>query len=234
MKIRQELDNDNPKNKIGYYDLGRIHKELNPIKKGKITEKKEEKINIYEGSFYTSSLDRYDRNSNLGGFCTEWFQLETKFVNIWLISRLTTINKQSNCDTLRNSVMMQYPNQKMNFAQRIITAKPKFWMKFSIEILEVKRRIFRLDFREVVSIYCAINSIFYHKSSNTIYEVCKRNKNEISFIKLSKSFIDTNKMRDKISELKRKLDVQYTFHHGSHKYKTVNDLTTNYIIAKTN
>ena len=27
MKIRQELSNDNPKVKIGYYDLGCMHKE---------------------------------------------------------------------------------------------------------------------------------------------------------------------------------------------------------------
>ena len=91
----------------------------------------------------------------------------------------------------------------MSFAQRIIKAKPKYWMKFSIEMLEVIRKIFRLDFREVVSIYCAVDSVFYHKSSNTIYGVYKHNNNEISITKLSKSFIDTNKMRDKISELKK-------------------------------
>ena len=33
MKIRQELDNDNPKVKIGYHDLGRMLKELNRIKR---------------------------------------------------------------------------------------------------------------------------------------------------------------------------------------------------------
>ena len=32
MKIRQELNNDNPKIKIGYYDLGFMHKESNCIK----------------------------------------------------------------------------------------------------------------------------------------------------------------------------------------------------------
>ena len=33
MKIRQELDNDSPKVKIGYHDLGRMHKESNRIKR---------------------------------------------------------------------------------------------------------------------------------------------------------------------------------------------------------
>ena len=33
MKIRQELDNDNPKIKIGYHDLGHMHKESNCIKR---------------------------------------------------------------------------------------------------------------------------------------------------------------------------------------------------------
>ena len=89
-------------------------------KKTKKTKKKEEeKIHFYEHSFYTSPVDTYDWNSNLDGFNTEWFQLETKFVNTWLFLRLTTINKQSNNDNLRNSVIMQYPNQKINFAQRI-------------------------------------------------------------------------------------------------------------------
>ena len=45
-------------------------------------------------------------------------------VNKWLFLRLTAINKQSNNDNLRKSVMMQYPNQKKNSAQRIIKAKP--------------------------------------------------------------------------------------------------------------
>ena len=40
MKIRKELDNDNPKVKIGYYDLGRMHKESNCIKRRKTTKKK--------------------------------------------------------------------------------------------------------------------------------------------------------------------------------------------------
>ena len=87
MKIRQELDNDNPKIKVGYYDLGRIYKESNRIKRRKKTQ---EKIHLYENSFYTSSIDTYDRNSNLDGFGTEWSQLETKFVNKWLFPILYT------------------------------------------------------------------------------------------------------------------------------------------------
>ena len=129
---------------------------------------------------------------------------------------------------------MQYPNRKMNFAHRIIKAKSKFWMKISIEMLEVIREIFRLDFREVVPIYCAIVLVFYHKTSNTIYGVYKRNKNKISITKLSKLFIDANKMRNKISELKKNPNDRFTLHHGSHKYKTKDDLISNYIIAKTN
>ena len=89
----------------------------------------------------------YDWNSNLDGFGTEWFQLETKFVNKWLLPRLAAIHKESNYGSLRNSVMMQYPNQKMNFAQIIIKAKPKFWMKFSIEMLEVIRKIINTGFQ---------------------------------------------------------------------------------------
>ena len=235
MKIRQELDNDNPKVKIGYYDLGRMHKESDRIKRRKKTkEKQEEQIHFYEHSFYTSSVDTYDCNSNLDGFGTEWFQLETKFVNKWLFPRSTEINKESINDNLRNSVMMQYPNEKTKFAQRIIKAKHKYWMKFSIEMLEVIRKIFRLDFREVVSIYCAVDSVFYHKTSNTIYGVYKHNKNEISITKLSKSFIDANKLRDRISEFKNNPNVRFTLHHGSCKYKTEDDLTSDYIIAKTN
>ena len=203
-------------------------------KKKKNKGKKDEQIHFYEHSFYTSSVDTYDRNSNLDGFGTEWFQLETKFVNKWLFPRSTEINKESINDNLRNSVMMQYPNQKLNFAQRIIKAKHKYWMKFSIEMLEVIRKIFRLDFREVVSIYCAVDSVFYHKTSNTIYGVYKHNKNEISITKLSKSFIDANKLRDRISEFKNNPNVRFTLHHGSHKYKTEDDLTSDYIIAKTN
>ena len=33
MKIRQELDNDNPRVKIGYHDLDHMHNESNQIKK---------------------------------------------------------------------------------------------------------------------------------------------------------------------------------------------------------
>ena len=44
MKIRQELDNDNPKVKIGYYDLGRMHKESNHIKRRKKTKEKKSKF----------------------------------------------------------------------------------------------------------------------------------------------------------------------------------------------
>ena len=76
-------------------------------------------------------------------------------------------------------------------------------MKFSIEMLEVIRKIFRLDFREVVSIYYEIDSIFYHKTSNIIFGVYKHNNIEISVTKSSKSFIDANKMRVKISEVKK-------------------------------
>ena len=107
MKIRQELDNDNPKVKIGYYELGCMQKQSNPIKRRKKQRKKKKSKFIYEHSLYTSSADTYNRNSNLDGFGTEWFQLETKFVNKWLFLRLITINKQSNNDNLRNSVMMQ-------------------------------------------------------------------------------------------------------------------------------
>ena len=81
--------------------------------------------------------------------------------------------------------------------------KPKFWMKFSIEMLEVIRKFFRLDFLEEVSIYCAVDSVFYHKTNNTIYGVYKHDKTEISITKLSKSFIDVNKLRDRISEFKK-------------------------------
>ena len=59
IKIRQELDNDNSKIKIGYYDLGRTHKESNCIKRRKKNsnkEKNEEKIHVYEHSLYTSCL----------------------------------------------------------------------------------------------------------------------------------------------------------------------------------
>ena len=101
-------------------------------------------------------------------------------------------------------------------------------------MLEVIRKIFRLDFREVVSIYCAVDSVFYHKTSNTIYGVYKHNNVEISITKLSKSFIDANKLRDRISEFKNNPNVRFTLHHGSHKYKTEDDLTSDYIIAKTN
>ena len=71
-------------------------------------------------------------------------------------------------------------------------------MKFSIEMLDVMHKIFRLDFMEVVSIYCAVDSVFYHKMSNTIHGIYKHNKNGISITKVSKSFIDANKMRDEI------------------------------------
>ena len=75
-------------------------------------------------------------------------------------------------------------------------------MKFSIEILEVIHKIFRLDFRKVLLIYCAIDSVFYHEMSHTIYGVYKHNNVKISITKLSKSFIDA-KMRDKILEIKK-------------------------------
>ena len=66
MKIRQELDIDDPKIKVGYYDLSCMHKESNRIKRRKTTKKKkEEKIHFYEHSFHTSSVDTYDWNSNL-------------------------------------------------------------------------------------------------------------------------------------------------------------------------
>ena len=100
---------------------------------------------------------------------------------------------------------MQYPNRKINFAQRIIKAKPKFWMKSWI-------KIFRLDFREVVSIYCVVDSVFYHKMSNTIYGIYIHNNVKISITKLFKSFIDANKMKDKISP-----NVRFTLHNGSQK-----------------
>ena len=236
MKIRKKLDNDHPKVKVGYYDLGRLHKESNRVKRIKTKDKTmiELQNHFYEHSFYTSSAETYDRESNLDGFGTEWFQLETKFVNKWLFPRQTITNEQSNNETLRNSVMMQYPNQKKDFAQRIIKAKPKYWMKFSIEMLEVIRKIFRLDFREVVSIYCAIDSVFYHKSSNTMYGVYKHNNNEISITKLSKSFIDSNNMRRKISECKNNPNKRFSLHHGSHKSVTEEDLTSINIVAKKN
>jgi len=107
-------------------------------------------------------------------------------------------------------------------------------MKFSIEMLEVIRKIFRLDFREVVSIYCAIDSVFYHKSSNTMYGVYKHNNNEISITKLSKSFIDSNNMRRKISECKNNPNKRFSLHHGSHKSVTEEDLTSINIVAKKN
>ena len=43
MKIRQELDNNNPKIKIGYNDLGHVHKESNCIKKKKKNNKEKKK-----------------------------------------------------------------------------------------------------------------------------------------------------------------------------------------------
>ena len=126
----------------------------------------------------------------------------TNFFNKWLFPRLTAINKQSNNDNLRISVMMHYPHQKINFTQRLIKATPKFWMKFSIVMLEVICKIFRLDFREVVLVYYIIDSVFYHKMRNTRYGVYKHNNVKISITKISKSFIDANKTRVNISELK--------------------------------
>ena len=52
--------------------------------------------------------------------------------------------------------------------------------------------------------------------SYSIYVVYKHNTVKILITKLSKSFIDVNKMRDKISELNK------------NKYKTKDDLTSNF------
>ena len=58
-----------------------------------------------------------------------------------------------------------------------------------------------------------------------MHGIYKHNNVKISITKLSKSFINANRMRDKISKFKNNPNVRFTLHQGSHKYKTKEDST---------